>query len=192
PRSRITATCRVELHTSRQNRPSLASVPVSTLITDEPEYISEILETENSCIRMRKAKNLKLGSHALEVLPKLCFHQANEMEEFVLDAYLPEHIAEILKEENFSIWIGKVKKLKLGDCAIQILPRLGFHEENEIEELRLSAGDPEQITEILEMGDKSIWIGKVWDVNLEGYAEDIENKLDFTEMDSQEEDEDDS
>ncbi|OIR55735.1 MAG: uncharacterized protein A8A55_3519, partial [Amphiamblys sp. WSBS2006] len=95
---------------------------------------------------------------------------------------------EFLKTENNSIWMGKVKVLKLGSYAVQILPKLRFHRENELEELSLTAYCSEHIAGMLEMENKNIRIGKVRKISLKGcYAEKIRSKLDFTLMDSREE-----
>ncbi|OIR56880.1 MAG: uncharacterized protein A8A55_2369, partial [Amphiamblys sp. WSBS2006] len=131
------------------------------LDADKPEHITEILKEENGSIWVGKVEMLGLFGYAVEILPKLRIHGENVMEEFGLWTQYPENIAEILRMKNNSIWIGKVKKLELYNYAIEILPKLGIHEENVMEELELDAYWAECIVEILKMENKSIWVGKV-------------------------------
>ncbi|OIR55734.1 MAG: uncharacterized protein A8A55_3520, partial [Amphiamblys sp. WSBS2006] len=56
-----------------------------------------------------KVKELNLTGYALGILSKLRFHEENEIETLVLDAEKPGEISEILKTENCSIWLGKVR-----------------------------------------------------------------------------------
>ncbi|OIR57069.1 MAG: uncharacterized protein A8A55_2179, partial [Amphiamblys sp. WSBS2006] len=148
----------------------------------------EFLKTENNSIWMGKVKVLKLGSYAVQILPKLKLRDGNELEELVLGGWLPEHIPKILGMKNNNIWVGKMKKPKLTGYATKILPKLRFHRENELEELSLTAYCSEHIAGMLEMENKNIRIGKVRKISLKGcYAEKIRSKLDFTLMDSREE-----
>ncbi|OIR55871.1 MAG: uncharacterized protein A8A55_3383, partial [Amphiamblys sp. WSBS2006] len=127
------------------------------------ETLIEILKEENNSIWVGKVRKLKLIDYAVNILPKLRIHEENEMEWLYLCVidYGYYHIIEILKEENNSIWIEKVRKINLIGYAIEILPKLGIHEENVMEELELDAYWAECIAEILKMENKSIWIGKV-------------------------------
>ncbi|OIR55577.1 MAG: uncharacterized protein A8A55_3677, partial [Amphiamblys sp. WSBS2006] len=99
------------------------------------------------------------------------------------------NITRILKEENNSIWVGKVKSLSLKGYAIEIFPKLRIHQENVMEELVVLPDCLENIFGMLKMENKSIWVGKVRKVSLTGHAKRIEDKLDFTLMapDTQEE-----
>ncbi|OIR55649.1 MAG: uncharacterized protein A8A55_3605, partial [Amphiamblys sp. WSBS2006] len=115
------------------------------------EHLTEILGMENSSIRVGKVKTLNLVGHAVRILPKLRMHEENAIEELVLSPYYPENITEILKEENNSIWVGKMKRLELIRHAVRILPKLKFHDENVLEELELEAYNSEHLTEILGM-----------------------------------------
>ncbi|OIR58951.1 MAG: uncharacterized protein A8A55_0276 [Amphiamblys sp. WSBS2006] len=154
-----------------------------------PGNITEIPKTENSSIWVGKVKKLKLEHHAVEILPKLGIHEENVMEELVLDAEKAEYITEILKTEANSIWVGRMKKIDLRYYAVGILPNLKFHEENVMEKFWLDADLPENITEMLKMENKSIWIGKVREINLARYAKEIKEKLDFTLMASDDQEE---
>ncbi|OIR55653.1 MAG: uncharacterized protein A8A55_3601, partial [Amphiamblys sp. WSBS2006] len=78
---------------------------------------------------------------------------------------------------NNSIWIGKVKSLNFRDYTVEILPKLKLHGENVMEEIVLDACRPEHITELLEMENSSIWIGKVESLNLKNYTLGILPKL---------------
>ncbi|OIR55982.1 MAG: uncharacterized protein A8A55_3271, partial [Amphiamblys sp. WSBS2006] len=143
----------------------------------EVDQITEILKTENNSVWVGKVKLLKLKWYAVGILPKLKIHEENVMEWLVLDAYSPEHITEILKTENNSIWVGKVERLDLTLYAIGILPKLKIHEDNVMEWLRLYADRPEDVAEILKEENNSIWVGKVKLLKLEWYAVGILLKL---------------
>ncbi|OIR57013.1 MAG: uncharacterized protein A8A55_2233 [Amphiamblys sp. WSBS2006] len=145
-----------------------------------PEHITEILKIENSSIWIGRVNRLRLEDNAVGTLPKLKFHEENVMEELKLDADEPEHITEILKEENGSIWVGKAKNLILNKYAVEALPKLGIHGENVMEEFGLSVDYPGEMSEILKMDNSSIWVGKVRKISLEGHAEKIKDRLEFT------------
>ncbi|OIR57480.1 MAG: uncharacterized protein A8A55_1758 [Amphiamblys sp. WSBS2006] len=129
-----------------------------------------MLKTENKSVWIGKVKRLGLEGYAIEILPKLGIHEENETEELKLIASHPENIAEIEKTENKSIWVGKVKTLRLEEHTVKIFTKLRFHGETEMEELSLLAHDAEYIAEILKAESRSIWIGKVKALRLEGYA----------------------
>ncbi|OIR57755.1 MAG: uncharacterized protein A8A55_1477 [Amphiamblys sp. WSBS2006] len=150
-------------------------------------YITKILRMENSSIWVGKVRKLLLKKHAIQILPKLKFHDENEMEELGLSACTPGHITEILKMERNSIWVGKVKVLKLENYTMGILPKLGIHKENELEELDLNAYIPGYIAEILRMENKSIWIGKMKVLKLKWYAAEILPKIRIHEENEMEE-----
>ncbi|OIR57589.1 MAG: uncharacterized protein A8A55_1645 [Amphiamblys sp. WSBS2006] len=165
------------------------------LSAEEAEYVAGMLGVENKNILgwIRNVKKLKLGGHAVNIFPRIGLHEENEIEELVLDTYNKhECVAEIEGMERNSIWTGKMKRLKLTGYAVGILPKLRIHGESVMEELRLKAKHPGYITEILKEERNSIWIGKIRKISLEGYTKEIENKLDFTLIapDCQEENED--
>ncbi|OIR56085.1 MAG: uncharacterized protein A8A55_3169, partial [Amphiamblys sp. WSBS2006] len=148
-----------------------------SLNTYAPEYFGGITRTENNSIWVGKVRVLKLGWYAVGILPKLIIHDENELEELYLDSDNPKHIAGILRTENNSIWVGKVKTLRLKKHAIQILPKLGIHNENELEELSLYADNPKHITGMLKTENNSIWVGKVKTLRLKNHAIQILPKL---------------
>ncbi|OIR56884.1 MAG: uncharacterized protein A8A55_2363 [Amphiamblys sp. WSBS2006] len=140
-------------------------------------HITEILKTENNSIWVGKVKKLLLKKHAIQILPKLKFHEENEMEEFVLELGDPYDITEILKAENNSIWVGRVNRLELEDYTVEILPKLRIHGENVVEEFNLDLYCQKQITELLKMEKNGIWVGKVKRLGLIGHAVNILPKL---------------
>ncbi|OIR57588.1 MAG: uncharacterized protein A8A55_1651 [Amphiamblys sp. WSBS2006] len=134
---------------------------------------SWILRMKNNSFWVGKVKRVSLFNHAIQTLPKLWFHEENILEELVLGAYSPEHIAEILKAENNSICIGNVRWLKLGEYAVGILPKLRKHRENMMVMLVLSANKTEHIAGILKTGNKNILtcIEKMKKLELCGYTQ---------------------
>ncbi|OIR56910.1 MAG: uncharacterized protein A8A55_2337 [Amphiamblys sp. WSBS2006] len=152
---------------------------VFSLNTDKTEHITEILKMENNSLWIGRVKKLALSGYAAETLPKLKLHDENVMEELILNTAEAKHITEILKTENSSIWVGKVKKLVLRRHTVEILPKLRLHCENVMEDLLLDADHYKHVTEILKTKKKSVWIGKVKKLRLEGDAKRIKDKLDF-------------
>ncbi|OIR56676.1 MAG: uncharacterized protein A8A55_2575 [Amphiamblys sp. WSBS2006] len=154
---------------------------VIRLSADDSEQITGILETEDSSLWVGRVKELYLARYAVEILPKLRFHEENVIEEIRLFAHSSDQITGILEEEDNNVWVGRMKELYLARYAVEILPKLRFHEENVIEELLLSADDSDQITGILKTEDSSLWIGKVKNLDLREYAIEILPKLRFQE-----------
>ncbi|OIR56725.1 MAG: uncharacterized protein A8A55_2525, partial [Amphiamblys sp. WSBS2006] len=132
---------------------------------------------KQNSIWVGKVKKLELRDYAAEMLPKLRFNKENEMEELSLSADRPLPIGKKLQIKQNSIWIGKLKRLKLEGYAVEVLPRLGFHEKNKMEELNLCAVGFEQISGVLKEKDKSIWVGKVKKLSLDRYTKEVEGKL---------------
>ncbi|OIR55743.1 MAG: uncharacterized protein A8A55_3510, partial [Amphiamblys sp. WSBS2006] len=143
----------------------------------EEEHVSEIMSTRNNTIWLGKVKKIEIYNYAINVLPKLVLHKENEMERFELSAVWNDLVSEILSTRNNTIWLGKVKRLDLKDYAINILPKLVLHKENEIEEFRLCADYEKYVSEIISAERNSIDIGKVEKVVLEDYAVNVLPKL---------------
>ncbi|OIR56544.1 MAG: uncharacterized protein A8A55_2706 [Amphiamblys sp. WSBS2006] len=101
---------------------------VFELKIDNFEYIAEILKTENNSIWIGKMKKMELSECSVEILPKLGFHEENEVEVFDFSELFPGYRKGIHKIRNNSIWVGKVKKTNLVVYAVEILPKSGFHE----------------------------------------------------------------
>ncbi|OIR56021.1 MAG: uncharacterized protein A8A55_3235, partial [Amphiamblys sp. WSBS2006] len=80
-----------------------------------------------------------------------------------------------------------MKWLVLDGYAVELLPKLRFREENQVEKLLLSAEGAGQIKAILEAENQSIWIGKVKKLVLYGYAVKLLSKLGFHEETQMEE-----
>ncbi|OIR56459.1 MAG: uncharacterized protein A8A55_2795 [Amphiamblys sp. WSBS2006] len=105
------------------------------LWTRHPEHTADIYKIENNSIWIGNVERLRLRGYAMEILPKLRFHEENVMGELSLSARKTKHLTGILKIERNSICVGKVKKIDLEDYAAGILPKLKLHRENEMEEL---------------------------------------------------------
>ncbi|OIR56455.1 MAG: uncharacterized protein A8A55_2798, partial [Amphiamblys sp. WSBS2006] len=147
-----------------------------SLYADKEEHVSEVVCMENN-IQLGKVKRLRLESFAISILPKLVLHEENVMEELTLDFNETDHVSEIIRAENSSILFGRVKNLVLELFAINILPKLKLHEENEMEEFCLSADKEEYVSEAIFGENNSIWLGKVKNMELELFAINILPKL---------------
>lgn len=145
------------------------------------EHIKEILECENKSIFMGKVRNLFLKEYSIGILPKLFFNEDNEASSWnFYYNYKKEHIEEVLKCDNKSIFVGKIKILNFKKHSINILSKLNFHKDNEMEALMFyKCEKKEYIEEILKCKNKSILIGKLKSLLLKEYAINILPKLDF-------------
>ncbi|OIR57364.1 MAG: uncharacterized protein A8A55_1876 [Amphiamblys sp. WSBS2006] len=90
------------------------------------EHVSEIIHADNNSICFGKVKKLELYGYAVNVLPKLVLHGENVMEEFRLDAWIKEHISEIMKIKDGSIRLGKIKKLEPRHYTTNIIQKLSL------------------------------------------------------------------
>ncbi|OIR57383.1 MAG: uncharacterized protein A8A55_1857 [Amphiamblys sp. WSBS2006] len=147
------------------------------LYAEKQESMGWILRKKNRSIWVGKVKKLFLDGYAVEILPKLRFHEEIEMEEVHLSAHGAGNVSRILDAKDRSVWVGKVKKLFIVGYAVEILPKLRFHEEIEMEEVHLSVYGSAQINKILEIEDRSIWVGRVKKLRLYDHALQILPKL---------------
>ncbi|OIR56550.1 MAG: uncharacterized protein A8A55_2703, partial [Amphiamblys sp. WSBS2006] len=147
------------------------------LSAEKKEYVSEVMLAENNTIWLGKIKKLELGLFAINTLSKLVLHEENEMEEFVLCAEKKEYVSEVMNAENNSIKLGRVKRLELSLFAINILPKLALHEENEMEEFVLKADREEYVSEVILAENNTIWLGKVKKLELSLFAINTLSKL---------------
>ncbi|OIR55730.1 MAG: uncharacterized protein A8A55_3522, partial [Amphiamblys sp. WSBS2006] len=113
----------------------------------------------------------------INILPKLKLHEEIEMEEFHLHAFGIEYIPEVIRAENNSIWLGRVKKVTLFQYAINILPKLKLHRENEMEKFYFYADRIEYVSEIIHAGNNNIKLGKVKKLELNLFAINTLSKL---------------
>ncbi|OIR55888.1 MAG: uncharacterized protein A8A55_3366, partial [Amphiamblys sp. WSBS2006] len=147
------------------------------LSAEKTEHVSEVIRAENNSIKLGKVKKLELWKRSINILPKLALHEENKMEEFVLKAEKEEYVSEVMLAKNNTIWLGKVKKLELGLFAINILPKLMLHEENEMEEFVLSADREGYVSETILPENNSIKLGKVKKLELSLFAINTLSKL---------------
>ncbi|OIR55836.1 MAG: uncharacterized protein A8A55_3418, partial [Amphiamblys sp. WSBS2006] len=140
-------------------------------------YEYNLAGVENNSIRVAHIKKLFLKENTCKLFHKLSFHEESAMEELCLDVYKYSDITELLKEENNSVWVGRVKVLRLEGYAIEMLPKLRFHEENVMEELSTHVRWYSGFPEIEKTTSSSIWVGKVKKLELGDYAADILPKL---------------
>ncbi|OIR56163.1 MAG: uncharacterized protein A8A55_3091 [Amphiamblys sp. WSBS2006] len=121
-------------------------------------------------------KNIRLERCAIKLLPKLRLHEDSEIEELYLETGHEGYVSSILGAGDRSIWLGKVKSLKLKHCAVNLLPKLKLHEDN-VMDVWLSGWWYGDISEILVKKDRTICVGRVKSLSLEFYAISILPKL---------------
>ncbi|OIR55850.1 MAG: uncharacterized protein A8A55_3404, partial [Amphiamblys sp. WSBS2006] len=140
-------------------------------------FMENVAGITNNSIKLGRVKKLELWGYPVNILPRLVLHGENVMDEFCLNADKKEHVAEIIRVESKSIWLGKMKRLELRDYAVNVLPKLVLHGENIIEELRLDAAKKEHVSEIMKTKDSSTRLGKVKKFESRRYASNIVQKL---------------
>ncbi|OIR56637.1 MAG: uncharacterized protein A8A55_2616 [Amphiamblys sp. WSBS2006] len=90
------------------------------------------------------------------------------------NVFFMENIARMPKD---SIKLGSVRKLELCGYAVNILPKLVLHEENEMEEFCLDAWNADHFSETMHVEDNSIRLGRVKKLELKSHAINILPKL---------------
>ncbi|OIR56076.1 MAG: uncharacterized protein A8A55_3179, partial [Amphiamblys sp. WSBS2006] len=88
-------------------------------------------------------------------------HRESVMDVIFLEAYSKEQVSEIMRAEDNSILLGKVKNLELRSYAINTLPKLSLHEDNKIERFDFDSWEKKYLSEIMRAEDNSILFGKV-------------------------------
>ncbi|OIR55690.1 MAG: uncharacterized protein A8A55_3564, partial [Amphiamblys sp. WSBS2006] len=81
------------------------------------------------------AKEIHAIGNDICVLLKLSDSVSGHVPALTLKSSTKEQIGEVLGTENYLAWVRRAKKLELSGYAVEILPRLGFHEENVMERL---------------------------------------------------------
>ncbi|OIR57074.1 MAG: uncharacterized protein A8A55_2172, partial [Amphiamblys sp. WSBS2006] len=135
----------------------------------ETVNVSGITSAEDT-IWIGRVKKLVLRNYATSILPRIKLHEDNEMEELVLYAEKEQNVSEIIRVRDNSIWVGRVKKLVLSDYAVNTLPKIKVHEDNEMEDIHLYAEKERNVSEIIRARDSSIWVGRVKKLVVFGYA----------------------
>ncbi|OIR57379.1 MAG: uncharacterized protein A8A55_1859 [Amphiamblys sp. WSBS2006] len=145
---------------------------------EKEEHVIRILAMEEGSFSVGKTREITLQGYATNMLPQINFHEDNEIEYLVLEARKEEHVIRILAMEDGSFSVGKKGAITLGNYAVNILPKLAFHEDNEIKALFLFADQENHIRPIIARGG-NIFLGKMEEIYLRGYAHNILSKLTF-------------
>ncbi|OIR57057.1 MAG: uncharacterized protein A8A55_2188 [Amphiamblys sp. WSBS2006] len=100
------------------------------------EVVKEMRRAKNNSVWLGNMEKLILSGHCVNALPRLRLDDV--MEEIELSATEKSNVYEIIKAKENSIKLGKVRKLVLQGFAINALPKLVLHGEDDIEELVIS------------------------------------------------------
>ncbi|OIR58413.1 MAG: uncharacterized protein A8A55_0813 [Amphiamblys sp. WSBS2006] len=104
----------------------------------------------------------------INILPKLRINEDRKVEWLRLSADEEEDVAAIVAQKQ-AVYVGSVGDITLENYAVSILPKLGIHENSEVEWLDLVATKKEHVSEILSQ-DKPMFVGRVKNMILEEYA----------------------
>eukprot|EP00917_Polyrhabdina_sp_WS-2016_P031403 GHVP01067008.1.p1 GENE.GHVP01067008.1~~GHVP01067008.1.p1 ORF type:complete len:240 (+),score=30.89 GHVP01067008.1:1943-2662(+) len=153
---------------------------VISLDAESKNQIQAILETEDNSILIGKiTRNVKMTEWAVNILPKLSINEETKMTYFKLRVSTEDQIENILRLEDKSISIEIIsEKLSLTGHAVGILPNIEFPKGSKMRCLRLYTAGMNHIVDILELEDKSIYIGSVTqEIDLDCYSINILPKI---------------
>ncbi|OIR57482.1 MAG: uncharacterized protein A8A55_1756 [Amphiamblys sp. WSBS2006] len=136
-------------------------------VAERKEHLSEIL-TQDQMIYVGRVKSMELSKYAVSILSKLILHEDNEFEHFLMFANEKEQLGEILAQDQ-TVYVGRVKRMKLGEYAVSILSKLIIHEDSEFEHFIMYASKKEHVTEILAK-EQTVYVGRVKIMELREYA----------------------
>ncbi|OIR56141.1 MAG: uncharacterized protein A8A55_3113, partial [Amphiamblys sp. WSBS2006] len=100
------------------------------------ENITELFIAEDRSIYLGRIKKLVLKNYAVLALPKIELCGDNEIKGLYLSAEEMYYVSGITRAED-SIWVGRVRRLELRKYAINTLPKIRLHGDNEMDELRI-------------------------------------------------------
>ncbi|OIR55671.1 MAG: uncharacterized protein A8A55_3583, partial [Amphiamblys sp. WSBS2006] len=135
----------------------------------EAEQVAEI-HRQDKKIWLGKIKNIELENNTVDLLSKLRLPEDNVLEMLEVYACNKRCFTELARQPNASIWLGRIKNIKLMYYAVDALPKLLVPEDNVVERLETSAGKQEHCLEILQQPDESIWLGRIKNIDLENQA----------------------
>ncbi|OIR56828.1 MAG: uncharacterized protein A8A55_2422, partial [Amphiamblys sp. WSBS2006] len=114
--------CCLEEIDARTNKPT--SIHIGEYTGEEMKQIYENIETMPKNNIQAIAKEIHAVENGICVLLKLLDGADGYIPDLLLESPKEECIKEILGTESNLSWVGKVKRLKLTGCAIQILPKI--------------------------------------------------------------------
>eukprot|EP00917_Polyrhabdina_sp_WS-2016_P013282 GHVP01029241.1.p1 GENE.GHVP01029241.1~~GHVP01029241.1.p1 ORF type:complete len:580 (-),score=77.00 GHVP01029241.1:294-2033(-) len=151
------------------------------LFVTSEEQIRPIIELEDQSIFIgRVTDEITLYSYAINILPKIKIIEENIIKGIRLNSASEEQTKHILEVEDKTIFIGKRinNRMTFYNYSINVVPKLQINEDNILEELYLNNKTKEQVREIIELKDKSIFIGKITKrISLYKYSINIFSKI---------------
>ncbi|OIR57136.1 MAG: uncharacterized protein A8A55_2108 [Amphiamblys sp. WSBS2006] len=148
---------------------------------EKEEHLREILAMEDKSFFIGERRAISLRGYAVNILPKLAFHENNEIEFLILEIEKEEHFRGIPDMKNESIFVAKPRTISLDGYAVGMLPKINFREDNKTKSIFMEAGQEECIIPILGMENESIFVVKTETITLKNYAVSILPKLNFHE-----------
>ncbi|OIR55900.1 MAG: uncharacterized protein A8A55_3353, partial [Amphiamblys sp. WSBS2006] len=131
--------------------------------------LTEILQQDKK-IWLGKIKNIELENSAVDILFKLRLPEDNVLEMLEVYACNKRCFTELSRQPNASIWLGRIKSIKLVYYAVVAITKLLVPEDNVVERLEVSADEQEHCPEILQQPDESIWLGRIKNIDLKNQA----------------------
>ncbi|OIR55906.1 MAG: uncharacterized protein A8A55_3350, partial [Amphiamblys sp. WSBS2006] len=107
-----------------------------------------IREEANGMISLAEEMSIDLKDEAIGLFFLIQKPENTAFGRLVLDTKKPANIAEILKQKTASIWLGRIKSIKLRYDAVDALPKLGVAVGNALDMLVLDFGEDQECPEI--------------------------------------------
>ncbi|OIR55569.1 MAG: uncharacterized protein A8A55_3685, partial [Amphiamblys sp. WSBS2006] len=95
-------------------------------------------------IWLGKIKNIELENNAVDILSKLRLPEDNVLEMLKVNACYKGCCTELARQPNASIWLGRIKNIKLMYYAVVAITKLLVPEDNVVERLEVSADKQEE------------------------------------------------
>ncbi|OIR55686.1 MAG: uncharacterized protein A8A55_3568, partial [Amphiamblys sp. WSBS2006] len=120
-----------------------------------------IQKEANGMIYLAEEMSIDLKDEAIGLFFLIQKPENTAFGRLVLDTKNPANIAEILEQKAASIWLGRIKSIKLRYDAVDALPKLGVAVGNALDMLVLDFGEDQECPEIARQPNSSIWLGTI-------------------------------
>ncbi|OIR58361.1 MAG: uncharacterized protein A8A55_0841 [Amphiamblys sp. WSBS2006] len=141
------------------------------LTTDDPEQLRDFTSSAGGFDLLGETtERLVLEKYAVNILQSLQLKKEAAIHSLELSADSKEHVEEILSGKHKKIYVGYVRRIELTGYSLNILSVLETNGQNCVDEMTLSAHKKEEVEEILDAGDRTLFFGGIKHINMKGYG----------------------
>lgn len=101
-------------------------------------HVEYLFNKKNEIIRIGNINIIELNTYAIDILPKFCFSEDDNIELLVCVDYLRKKNEKLSKYQDSSIFVGKIQNIILKQYSIGIFPKLKFSSNSELSSLFFS------------------------------------------------------